>query len=214
MIRDAAAAYRKTCPAANFTFAFDDSERGLTTVDEQGHGNPGLLAITDGPKGVGYPDLLARPLAMAVFAVIVHGDSGVHDLTGDQIKNLFEGRITNWAQLGGPDQPVRLVNRSSGSGTRETFQQQLLGGDSVTLPEAGYRTIQATDPPGAAACEVPLPRRHTLRRTHRPRPVQSGHVKVRRSCRSAGREIIVGSQRARDNLLHDFACATVDSVHS
>ncbi|WP_235748363.1 substrate-binding domain-containing protein [Nocardia coffeae] len=156
VIRDAATAYRKRCPTANFTFAFDGSERGLTTVDEKGHGDPGLLAITDGPKGVGYPDLLPRPLAVAVFSVIVRGDLGVRDLTAPQIRDLFEGRITNWNKLGGPDLPVRLVNRAFGSGTRETFGQRLLGGSSVTLPEASCRTIQVTNPPGVAACEVPL----------------------------------------------------------
>ncbi|WP_067682265.1 hypothetical protein [Nocardia miyunensis] len=49
-----------------------------------------------------------------------------------------------------------LVNRAFGSGTRETFQQRLLGGNAVTLPEAGCRTIQVTNPPGVASCEVPL----------------------------------------------------------
>ncbi|MQY20122.1 substrate-binding domain-containing protein [Nocardia macrotermitis] len=156
VIRDAATEYRKTCPAANFAYAFEGSERGLATVDKQGHGNPDLLAITDGPKSVGYPDLRQRPLAMAVFSVIVHSDPVVRDLSTRQIQDLFEGRITNWKTLGGPDLPVRLVNRAFGSGTRETFQQRLLGGRSVTLPEDTCRALQVTNPPGVHACEVPL----------------------------------------------------------
>ncbi|WP_280367564.1 substrate-binding domain-containing protein [Nocardia wallacei] len=158
VVRDAAAAYHKGCPAARFTFAFDGSERGLARVDEEGRRNSGLLAVTDGPKGVGYPDLVPRPLAMAVFAVIVHAGLGMDDLTTGQIRDLYQGRVDNWQQLGGPDQPVRLINRALGSGTRETFQQRLLAGGPVTLPQSGCRAVQVTDPPGAAACEVPLTR--------------------------------------------------------
>nr|WP_221333471.1 substrate-binding domain-containing protein [Nocardia transvalensis] len=158
VVRDAAAAYRKDCPGAGFAFAFDGSERGLTRVDEEGGDNPGLLVVTDGPKGVGYPDLVARPLAMAVFAVIVHADLGVRDLTRDQIRALYQGRVGNWSEVGGPDRPVRVISRALGSGTRETFQQRLLDGGNVTLPQAGCRTLQVTDPPGASACEVPLTR--------------------------------------------------------
>ncbi|GAB2687560.1 substrate-binding domain-containing protein [Nocardia thraciensis] len=158
VVRDAAAAYRKGCAGADFAFAFDGSERGLSRVDEEGGGNAGLLAITDGPKGVGYPDLLPRPLAMAVFAVVVHRDLGIRDLSREQIRDLYQGRITNWDQIGGPDHPVRVINRALGSGTRETFQQRLLDGGSVALPQAGCRAVRFTAPPGLSACEVPLTR--------------------------------------------------------
>lgn len=215
VIRDAATAYRKDCPAANFTFAFEGSERGLTTVDAQGHGDPELLAITDGPKGVGYPALLPRPLAMALFAVVVHGDLGVPNLTAQQIRDLFEGRIGNWNKLGGPDLPVRLVNRAFGSGTRETFQQRLLGGSSVTLPEASCRTIRVTNPPGVAACEVPLT--GDMLEAVADIPGAVGYASYTEAAGYPGVSVVSidGHQATRDEVLaHDYAFWGVEYAYS
>ncbi|WP_433593517.1 substrate-binding domain-containing protein [Nocardia sp. CA-145437] len=156
-IREAAAAYAKNCSALAFDFEFDSSDRGLSRVDEQGKNEPGLLAITDGPKGVGYPTLPPRPLALSLFTMIVNPAVGVHDLTTQQIRDIYAGRIDNWQLVGGPDLPVRVVNRMLGSGSRETFRQHVLGDDQPPAPAAtSCRTIAATKPPGPAFCEVPV----------------------------------------------------------
>ena len=39
------------------------------------------------------------------------------------------GEITNWQEVGGIDQPVVLLNRASGSGTRGTFEKWVLDGE-------------------------------------------------------------------------------------
>ncbi|WP_225729768.1 MULTISPECIES: substrate-binding domain-containing protein [unclassified Nocardia] len=154
LVRQAADSYRKRCAGAEFDFAMAGSGAGLDRLDEQGKGNPGLLAITDGPKGVGYPTLLSRPLASALYGVIVHKDVGVRELTVAQIRDLYAGRVVNWNQVGGADLPVRLVNRMHGSGTRDTFEHRMLDEPQPLYPAATCREIRYTAPPSPAHCEV------------------------------------------------------------
>ncbi|WP_067692789.1 substrate-binding domain-containing protein [Nocardia jejuensis] len=155
-IRDAADTYAKHCAGADFTFQFDGSDRGLGRVDDEGS-NPGLLTISDGPKGVGYPNLLARPLALSLFTVIAHPGIGLGDLSTQQLRDLFAGRVANWQQVGGPNLPVRVVDRTLGSGTRETFRLRVLGNEQPPAPPAtSCRVLAATTPPGPAFCEAPV----------------------------------------------------------
>jgi phosphate transport system substrate-binding protein len=53
----------------------------------------------------------ANPIAWDALVVMVHPDNPVNNITLDQIRDLYEGRITNWKQLGGEDQPVELLVR-------------------------------------------------------------------------------------------------------
>lgn len=54
---------------------------------------------------------ILEPVAWDALAVIVHPDNPVEDITLDQIRGLYLGKITNWKQLGGNDAPVRLLAR-------------------------------------------------------------------------------------------------------
>ncbi|MGZ3901799.1 MAG: substrate-binding domain-containing protein, partial [Bacteroidia bacterium] len=46
----------------------------------------------------------------------------------DDLIKVFTGKITNWKELGGPDQKITLVNRPDSSGTRAVFNKFALGG--------------------------------------------------------------------------------------
>jgi phosphate transport system substrate-binding protein len=48
-------------------------------------------------------------------------DAGVTKITGDQLKGLYKGKITNWSELGGPDRKIRVLGRVKDSGTRTSF---------------------------------------------------------------------------------------------
>jgi hypothetical protein len=56
------------------------------------------------------------------IAVIV-GDQNPFpgDLTGEQFAQIFRGEITNWSQVGGPNKPIRLIDRPT-SDTRQALQ--------------------------------------------------------------------------------------------
>ena len=60
--------------------------------------------------------------AVAVDAIVpvVNNANTVKDLTQEQLKAVFEGKIRNWKEVGGKDAPIVLVSRDSSSGTFET----------------------------------------------------------------------------------------------
>jgi phosphate transport system substrate-binding protein len=54
-------------------------------------------------------------------------DAGVEKITGDQLKDLYKGRISNWSELGGPDREITVLGRAKGSGTRTSFVSNVFG---------------------------------------------------------------------------------------
>ncbi len=54
---------------------------------------------------------ILEPVAWDALVVIVHPDNPVENITFDQIRGLYLGKITNWKQLGGNDAPIRLMAR-------------------------------------------------------------------------------------------------------
>ena len=54
-------------------------------------------------------------------------DAGVEKITGDQLKGLYKGEITNWSELGGPDREIQVLGRVKGSGTRTSFVSNVFG---------------------------------------------------------------------------------------
>jgi phosphate transport system substrate-binding protein len=54
-------------------------------------------------------------------------DAGVEKITGQQLKDLYKGRISNWSELGGPDKPIRVLGRVKDSGTRTSFVSNVFG---------------------------------------------------------------------------------------
>lgn len=52
-----------------------------------------------------------HPVAWDALAIIVHKSNPVTGLTTTQIKNIYEGKITNWKQVGGIDLPIKLYAR-------------------------------------------------------------------------------------------------------
>ncbi len=132
VLKKAAKEYEDTCPDASITIDTEGSIAGLRDLDQAGREgsseSPGMLAFSDGGKGDRYPQLLPRPIAFSLFTLVINEEAGVQDLTLEQIRQIYEGRITNWKDVGGNDQPVRLVGRHSDSGSRKTFEKQILGG--------------------------------------------------------------------------------------
>ncbi|MGC9517513.1 MAG: phosphate ABC transporter substrate-binding protein [Methanomicrobiales archaeon] len=47
----------------------------------------------------------------------------INDLTKEQLKDIFSGKITNWKEVGGPDAEINVITREEGSGTRSAFEE-------------------------------------------------------------------------------------------
>ena len=72
---------------------------------------------TDIPVGV--PDgAVIVPVANLRIVFPISPDLGNLNLTQDQIGSILRGEITNWSDVGGPDEAITIVSRAAGSGTR------------------------------------------------------------------------------------------------
>ena len=86
------------------------------------------IAMSDGKAPAGFGGLVAHPVGVIIFAVVVNRHADVFNLSTRQLRGIFSGSITNWRQVGGANLPVSIVGRASGSGTRHTFESKVLGG--------------------------------------------------------------------------------------
>jgi phosphate transport system substrate-binding protein len=73
-----------------------------------------------------YPGLVETIIANDGIAIIVNPANTVSGLTMDQIKAIYNGSVTNWKTVGGPDQTIVVVGRDSASGTREFFSESVM----------------------------------------------------------------------------------------
>jgi phosphate transport system substrate-binding protein len=60
--------------------------------------------------------------------------AGVVGLSKDQIRRIYAGEVNSWKDLGGPDEEIYVVSREQGSGTKETFDEVVMGGRGVETP--------------------------------------------------------------------------------
>jgi phosphate transport system substrate-binding protein len=64
-----------------------------------------------------------------MISVIINPGNPVQELTTEQLKGIFTGRIKNWAEVGGNDFPIRPLIVRNSSRTRNAFREQVLGSE-------------------------------------------------------------------------------------
>lgn len=60
-------------------------------------------------------------------------DAGVTSLSKEQVEEIYAGEIDNWEELDGPDEEILVISREQGSGTRDTFNEEIMGDESAEL---------------------------------------------------------------------------------
>lgn len=95
-----------------------------------------------------YPDtdfVTTQIGADAVGVIITKevADGGVKGLSKAQVAGLFEGKITNWKEVGGPDLQVFVYDKEPGRGTREVLDKFIYGKDDPPAPpeSANYAIV-------------------------------------------------------------------------
>ena len=73
-------------------------------------------------------------IGLDALVVTVHRDNPVSRLSMTQLAQIYRGDIRNWAQLGGPNLPIRPLHRDIESGTRATFDAEVFGGSHSAKP--------------------------------------------------------------------------------
>jgi phosphate transport system substrate-binding protein len=70
-------------------------------------------------------------VAMDGIAVVVHPSNSRANLTLQQVRDIYTGKINNWSELGGANQKIVVISRDTNSGTYETFETMVLKGDKL-----------------------------------------------------------------------------------
>ena len=105
----------------------------------------------------------ATQVAWDGIAIMVNLSNHTKELTAEQAAQLFSGKIKTWAELGGPDTRVLLLDRPKNRNIRETFEQQL--GIAGQIPETAtvvksderaIKTVVGTLPPMSAVTFISL----------------------------------------------------------
>ncbi|MCR5187021.1 MAG: substrate-binding domain-containing protein [Clostridia bacterium] len=58
------------------------------------------------------------PIGKEAFVFIVNKNNKVNDLSIEQIKDIYIGKIVNWKQVGGENKPIIALQRNEGSGSQ------------------------------------------------------------------------------------------------
>lgn len=106
---------------------------GVNITVQGGGSAVGIQSALSGAAQVGMVDLVHLPeetkalkatvVARDGIVVVVNPANQVSNLTMAQVRDMFNGRVRNWKQVGGPDAPITVVSREAGSGTRSSFEE-------------------------------------------------------------------------------------------
>ncbi len=62
-----------------------------------------------------------HPVALDAFVFLLNNDNIVKNLSLQEIRDIYTGKITNWKQVGGADQKINAYQRNRNSGSQETM---------------------------------------------------------------------------------------------
>ena len=122
---------------------YQKANEGVSIEVQQVGSSAGITNTIDGTSQIGMSSrdlkdeeksegLEEYQIAIDGIAVITNTANDVKDLTMDQIKDIYTGKITNWKEVGGKDADIVVVSREDGSGTRDGFQE-IVGFESEEL---------------------------------------------------------------------------------
>lgn len=136
---------------------FKENNSDVSITVNAGGSGTGLKQVSDGTVDIGNSDVAAESkleanqaaelvdhkVCVITMAPVVNKDIAavVSNLTKQQLIDIFTAKVTNWKDVGGPDEAVVLVTRPSTSGTRALFKEFALDGNE----EASNAALETDD---------------------------------------------------------------------
>jgi phosphate transport system substrate-binding protein len=137
LMEDLAQAYSGRHEYVTFDVQGGGSRLGIALAQEN-QIDIGIASRTPTAEDERNPETRAKRLWWTAIAqdgitLVVHPQNAVGGLTLLQARDIFFGRILNWEEMGGISGEIAVVSREDGSGTREVFEEMVMGEKRVTL---------------------------------------------------------------------------------
>lgn len=87
----------------------------------------GVMCCPPNKEEMGDLGLVASAIAKQGIVVNVHESNPVASLSTEQLRGIYQGRITNWKQVGGNDAPMSVYGYIMCSNREEPARQYLVG---------------------------------------------------------------------------------------
>lgn len=158
LVQNAADAFKELHPDVSITLNGGGSGTGLKQVSDGSVdiGNSDVAAETK-LEADAAAELVDHKVCVVTMAPIVNKEVGesVTSLTKEQLIDIFTGEVTNWNEVGGPDEEIILITRPQTSGTRALFKEYALDGNeelsggSLETDDSGTLLQSVADNEGA-----------------------------------------------------------------
>lgn len=91
-----------------------------------------LIVAEGGEDSYSYRDEHGKtwkmePLARETLVFFVNADNPVDNLTLDQVRDIYTGKIRNWKEVGGSDSPIQAYQRPKGGGSQAIMDKEIMG---------------------------------------------------------------------------------------
>lgn len=139
LIKNLQNAYSQVNPNIPTTFVANGTSKGIQNLIS----NSVQIAASSRPlqPSEAQANIQLVPIAKDAIAIIVSANNPFKGgLSLDQVSKIYQGKITNWAEVGGANVPIKVINRAAVSGTRDLFQNVVLLGQTFAPDSANFIT--------------------------------------------------------------------------
>jgi phosphate transport system substrate-binding protein len=134
-----AAMYTKDNPKVSIVIQGGGSGAGITGVSKSEFD----VGMSSRELTFEDPKLIKHILGKDAIAIITNKSNTLSNLSKDQVRNIFAGKITNWNELGGPAKSIHVISREAGSGTRTSFEDMVMNKNPITTNAASQNSNSA-----------------------------------------------------------------------
>lgn len=112
---------------------YESANNGVTLEVQENGSGAGIKDVINGVSEIGMSSRELKEeeasqvegtiIAHDGIALLVNPANKVKNISLEDIKAIYTGKVTNWKELGGDDAPIVIISREEGSGTRDAFQE-------------------------------------------------------------------------------------------
>ena len=137
------------------------SHPGVSIDVQGGCSAAGIMATQSGTTDIGMSSrnlqgsetsLWSIEIARDGIAIIINPKNPIINLTLQQVADIYDGKTTNWDQIGGKKGDIDVFTREDGSGTRSSFESLVMGKNQIMAramvenSNGAIRQLVADDP--------------------------------------------------------------------